>query len=97
MLWVALYVATRDPHEAPLDAVAGLVGLVAFLFLVWGSFSMIAIESRELTVRVAAISLVGGVLPYAILFGTQGYAANVTFLVITASTLLCLWMRRSDG
>ena len=33
LLWFALYVATRDPHEAPLDAIAGLVGLVACFFL----------------------------------------------------------------
>jgi hypothetical protein len=97
LLWFALYLATRDPPEAPALPIAVLVGIVATFFLLWGGLSMIAIESHNLSVRVAAASLVVGLLPYSVLFGTPAYAVNATLLLTSASNLLCLWLRRRDA
>ena len=97
LLWFALYLATRDTHEAPRYTIGALVGLVATFFFLRGALSMIAIESRGLSVRVAYASLVAGLLPYTVVMGAPGYAINATLLFISASNLLCLWLRRASG
>jgi hypothetical protein len=63
---------------------------IALIFAWWGCSKLRDIDSRPLSTRVVAISLVLGVLPYVLLLGSTGYVFNAGFLLAALGSILAI-------
>jgi O-antigen/teichoic acid export membrane protein len=72
------------------------LGASALFFGGFGGFMLLGIDSKQLSTRVALVSLALGLVPYILLFGRAGYALNAVFLVAALSSGLAMLLRRSS-